>query len=543
MSVFDVVIVGSGFGGAVMAARIGAELASGALGDRRVLVIEKGDDHTGSFDPAAEPYPFRNTLDPAYLAHVAELFTDPRGTYRSGAPSMNVAAGRGLGGGSNVYCGVSLRAPTSAFQQVRGGRKLWPARYDRATLDPFYARVERKLRVRRMIWTTSDGPATDLVTKRDFVFAEGCRRIGMTATPLKVACADDAGDGWWSSGQRLEGRQNLTKNYLLDALGSGVTFWSSCDVSTIAPSGNGYVVRGTDRRAAVARSFEVECKVLFVAAGAVASTALFLRSQPEFSAARDLDPHHLLGKEVSGNGDMGVSGMVGRDFEHAVEGHRGKPMASFCPSFWRESQFLLIPFYCEPLWLALGQPSTILRARVPDATGRASTDAAAGETSFGVEYKNRLRQFGSRMLTMGCLGFDEGEGEIRLSTRGSPEVAWRETAPATEKRWAAAFSAMQRIYEALGGEMYLDAYRKDGTVSTSHPLGGCRMTSREDPSGVVDDCGEALNNPNLFVVDGAIVPSALGANPSLSIAALAESIADRLVFGDGTRSLRERLEA
>src|SRR5688572_3829460 len=150
MSAFDIVIVGSGFGGAVMAARIGEEMASGAYGDRRVLVIEKGDDHTGLFDPEAEPAPFRNTLDPAYLAKVAELYTDPAGAYRAGVPSMTVAAGRGIGGGSNVYCGVSLRAPTSAFEQVRNGRRLWPSRYTRAALDPFYARVEEKLRVRRM---------------------------------------------------------------------------------------------------------------------------------------------------------------------------------------------------------------------------------------------------------------------------------------------------------------------------------------------------------------------------------------------------------
>jgi enediyne biosynthesis protein E9 len=541
VSVFDVVIVGSGFGGAVMAARLGAELASGGYGQRRVLVVEKGDDHDGGFDPRAASAGFENTLDPRYLVRIAELYTDPRGAFRSGVPSMNVAAGRGIGGGSNVYCGVSLRAPSSAFEQVRAGRRLWPSSYTRASLDPYYARVEQRLRVRRLAWTELEGPRSDLVTKRDLVFAEGCRRVGATAVPLKVACEGDAGDGWWSTGQRLEGRQNLTKNYLADARSAGVLFWSSCDVERIAPSGSGYVVRGVDRRGAAAVPFEVECKLLVVAAGAVASTALLLRSQDEFSGDRRLDPHARLGKEVSANGDMGVTGIVGPDFERAVESFRGKPMATFCPSFWREHQFLLIPFYCDPLWLALGQPSTLLRPNDPRATGRASTTAQAGERDFGAKYKQRLRQFGPRMLTMGCLTFDEGEGEIRLSARGAAEVAWTETLPATERRWSAACSAMRRIYEALGGEMYLDAYRKDGTVSTSHPLGGCRMTSRDDPSGVVDEVGEHLTNSNLFVVDGAIVPSALGANPSLSIAAISERIADRIVAGDGTPSLADRL--
>ena len=59
---------------------------------------------------------------------------------------------------------------------------------------------------------------------------------------------------------------------------------------------------------------------------------------------------------------------------------------------------------------------------------------------------------------------------------------------------------------------------------TPHPLGGCNMgTSAAD--GVVDHRGEVFGYPNLFVADGAIVPEALGVNPSRTIAALAERIA------------------
>src|SRR6185503_13838913 len=122
------------------------------------------------------------------------------------------------------------------------------------------------------------------------------------------------------------------------------------------------------------------------------------------------------------------------------------------------------------------------------------------------------------------------------------EVRWGETDAATEARWSTAVEAMRRIYEALGGEMFLDQYRAEGRVSTAHPLGGCRMAERDAADrGLVDPWGEVFGNPNLFVVDAAIVPAALGVNPSLTIAAVAESIADRLVRGDGTRALDERL--
>jgi cholesterol oxidase len=60
-------------------------------------------------------------------------------------------------------------------------------------------------------------------------------------------------------------------------------------------------------------------------------------------------------------------------------------------------------------------------------------------------------------------------------------------------------------------------------------------------AGVVDPYGESLRSRSLFVVDAAVIPSALGVNPSLTIAAVAESIADRLVRGRGTASLADRL--
>ena len=62
---------------------------------------------------------------------------------------------------------------------------------------------------------------------------------------------------------------------------------------------------------------------------------------------------------------------------------------------------------------------------------------------------------------------------------------------------------------------------------TPHPLGGCGMGTGPEDS-VVDHRGEVWGHRNLFVADGAIVPEALGANPSRTIAALAERIAGQI---------------
>ena len=63
---------------------------------------------------------------------------------------------------------------------------------------------------------------------------------------------------------------------------------------------------------------------------------------------------------------------------------------------------------------------------------------------------------------------------------------------------------------------------------TPHPLGGCNMAATAG-TGVVDHKGEAFGHRNLFVADGAIVPKAIGLNPSRTIAALAEHIASVIV--------------
>jgi cholesterol oxidase len=535
MDSVDIAVIGSGFGGSITAARVAEACAQKGI-RAKIRILERGHDYF-DLDPDtvwkyrnAQGNGFKQSMKIDYYAQLLNTWSD-LGAIERGAidpnsfPTLSIFGGRGVGGGSLVYLAVKLRAPTEVFEQAwDAGRRLWPARYTRASMNPYYARVEQTLRVSRMKWSTSEGvPLWQTCTKRDFVFAQGCLKAGVTAEPLKVAVQNDAGDGWWNTGQRFQGRQHLPLNYLARARELGVEIHADCDVTSIAPDGRGYIVQYNDQRAGGAAR-TLACKMLVLAAGAVGSTALLLRSEDEFGGQRALSEH--LGQHLSGNGDYGVAGIVGAQYR--VEGHKGKPMASFCPSYWQDHKFILVPFFVNAMPFAFGQPAEIAYPENAAALGRRSTKPAT--RLWGDDYKRLFQTFGPRLLTMVCLGLDHCEGRVRsvLTAAGrSIAVTWDDTHPETETMWSTALQAMGRIYNALDGELLTDAYRYRGHVISAHPLGGCRMADDRN-HGVVDDQGEVFGNPNLFVIDGGIVPTALGVNPSLTICALAESIAERL---------------
>jgi cholesterol oxidase len=138
----------------------------------------------------------------------------------------------------------------------------------------------------------------------------------------------------------------------------------------------------------------------------------------------------------------------------------------------------------------------------------------------------------NRAMTMLGCGHDTADGEIHLE---DDEASVRWPGYAGQACHAEMTALMEQYATAYGGR-----YRPFtvGANTTAHPLGGCRMaaTARE---GVVNHRGQVFAaapglderavHPGLYAVDASIVPTALGNNPLLTIAALAERIADLIV--------------
>ena len=89
-------------------------------------------------------------------------------------------------------------------------------------------------------------------------------------------------------------------------------------------------------------------------------------------------------------------------------------------------------------------------------------------------------------------------------------------------------TTMRALAAAFGGNFTDDPLWLLRRVITVHPLGGAPM-GRDPSRGVCDDRGEVFGYPGLFIADGSAVPGAVGPNPSLTIAALADRMCDHLL--------------
>jgi cholesterol oxidase len=147
------------------------------------------------------------------------------------------------------------------------------------------------------------------------------------------------------------------------------------------------------------------------------------------------------------------------------------------------------------------------------------------------------------MVSLGGMGIDGANGRVTIDAHGKARLDWtRALVPGdrTFELMEGIRAACRTIAEAGGGELLHEReWSDDRRMLGVHPLGGCRMgTSRA--AGVVDAGGQVFGYPGLYVVDGSIMPGAIGVNPALTIAAVAEKLSDGVRDALGERLGRRK---
>jgi choline dehydrogenase-like flavoprotein len=520
----DVCIVGSGFGGSIAAWRL-AELYRAADQVASVLVLERGK-RFGNTD-------FKQSMDVNHLSNVYELI--------QGQGAQIVAANL-VGGGSNLYLAASLRSPSETFERRDHRpddgppRRMWPRRISRETLDPFYARAERGLRVRQPSWKE--------VSKSGGVWAAMLREAGHTCDRVPVAidferCVDAK---WCYTGCVFGAKNSLITNYLPSAERRGVEVRPLVQVNEVAPSAARpyrWLVRGAavDPGTKQATSpVEIECKVAILAAGALGTPPILMRSR-DSGALPGISPH--VGRHLGVNGDHVAAIEINPHKAKRVLGlpggydefFKGKPITTMSYDHWvgkrgnahDGTRFTLQEILLSQLTNFLyddgrgdgDQPTWWGREKkrsISTWSRHIEILAMVEETMDGTFFAvpptgNGHVQPNGGPVGIGLFRYDLSEQSARVRERADAEI--------------------KRIAERRGVGRFLKLAETPG-VYASHPLGGARMAD-EIGFGVVDDVGEVFGYEGLYCMDSSIIPTSFGVNPSLSISAVCERAAATLV--------------
>ena len=527
---YDVVVIGSGFGGAVTAHRL-------AEAGRSVAILEQG----RRWAPHEFPRSVRQVGGAFWQERRSPGFLE----YRA-FPRIDVIQGVGVGGGSLHYFNVHIRPPERIF---RG----WPQPYGRAFLDPYYDVVQEKLESKPL-----HPPEGRALPPRATAFIEAAKRVGGSPRLVDIAVHTDGARvnaagvaqtpcnycGDCMLGCHLQSKNTLDITYIAEAERKyGAEVWPLHKVSHIEPITGGYRVhyRVLSPAGEPGDEGQVEAERVVVAAGSLGSTELLLRSRDQYRTLPAISGR--LGHGFSGNGDMLFAGAMDVPPSNPVDPAVGPSITSVVDCSTDEHAIHVedLGFPDQMMWF--------IEALIPPQRNRfVQYLALAGRylkrsLGIGVVRSRVTDEVGAlldggrtaRFLPYLGMGSDAADGRMFLR-EGQLEIDWRHGK--SRAMFREMDRAMKRIAEAAGGR-YIQSYlwkwpmRK---LLTAHPLGGCCMGD-SDAQGVVNHAGQVWNYPGLFVADGACLPSALAVNPSLTIAAVAERIAQLMVHGRDRRAL------
>lgn len=481
----DVVVVGSGAGGAVVA----RELAEAGLD---VVVLEEG----GQFARADFLGPLPERLRRLYRGNGL--------TFTFGEPVISLPMGMGLGGSTLVNSGTCFRTPDFVLDNwaVECGIRL-----QQDELAPIFERVEDTIGV-----TAVDA---EIMGPNGHVLERGRAALGMSGGPIRRNARGCHGHGVCAFGCPIDAKVGMHLSYLPLAAVAGARIHSHCRVDRIlVESGRAIGVMGwaldpeTGLRAG---RVQVRARRVVLAAGALHTPSLLMRNRLGNSSGQ-------LGRNLRVHPGCGVLAAFDEDL-----------------SAWRG---VMQSYYVDEKL----RRGVLLEATYPPPGVGYS---AGGLPEIGLAQKDLLAQY-RQTAALGLIVSDSGSGRVRnapggplvfysLSRRDLPKVL-EGISLAAELYLAAGAREVHTLLPGLPPVRRREELRaitegrwraSDLKLSAYHPMGTCRMGS--DPrTSVVDEFGSVHDLPGLSIADAAILPGSTAVNPQVTIMALATRVAGRV---------------
>lgn len=513
---YDVAIIGSGYGGGISAERLAGH-------GETVCVLERGKEFRGG--AKGLDFPSRNVPE---LMHEVNGSMNPLGLYdvRHGK-DLGVLIGCGLGGTSLINANVMYLPEAALFDDRR-----WPAEVSRVLLTSYYARAGKVLRAELY------APELPLKAQR---FKGASAEVGeWKLVPIAVTTRDHpvggsvdmmhcVGCASCVSGCNFSAKNTVDMTYLPMAEAAGAEIFTRIRVQTIAKDKETgrYVLHYEAHGEKGTTKGTLTAKLVILAAGALGSTELLLRSR----SAHNLEVSPALGTQFSGNGDF-------LEFAYNTEAPAAiatGPTIVSSTEVWDSpnvKDHVIIEEGAIPIGLldTLAQTTAMLKGLQPSTVERSSKEKFE-DWQRTLKDLHGFRKDGALNNSVCFLGMghDNSVGRIVIDKLHDYAVA-DYPGYAKEPIFQRLDVAMKKITTALGG-VYLKNPLGNAVLwqklTTVHPLGGCPMDGR-DAEKVVNHLGQVHGHENLYVLDGAILPTAVGVNPSFTISALAERTSEYL---------------
>jgi choline dehydrogenase-like flavoprotein len=489
----DVCVVGSGAGGAVIAAEC-------ARAGRDVLVLEMG--------------AYRNEVDfkqlelPGYM----ELYYGG-GLAASESGSISILAGQTLGGGTVVNYMNCVRTPTNVLAEW-ADHGLEGLDSDAFVSDHMDVVMER-------LGANTEATKQNRTHQR---LLAGCDALGYEHRPIwRNASLDDDPDycGYCPAGCQQGCKRSTLKTFLQDASDAGARAVVGCHADRIlVEDGHAAGVEATVTHAdGSITGLTVEAQTVVVAAGSIESPALLMRSGVGGPVA---------GKNLRLHPAFVVMGV----YDQPIEGWQGQIQSALSDHFFE------IEDGCGFLIEACGVFPALLGTSFPWESG---------------EDHKRIMQTLRWQAPFITVARDHGSGEVVLDQIGRAVVRW-DFADEVDARLARRANVeLARLHEAAGAvEIFtaharavrwrqgdgLDAFLKrieeasyapnDLTCFTAHQMGSCRMGTNPSSS-VADGRGELHDVKGVWIGDASAFPTAPGVNPMVTIMSLAHRTAGHLL--------------
>ena len=497
----DVVVIGTGAGGAVAAARL-------AEAGFAVVVLESG------------AYRTRADFDEREAELTEQLYAD--GALRTtDDASVALLQGNTVGGSTTVNWMIMLRTPDFVLEQ-------WAAESGVYGMTPremgaVFERVEREVH--------ASAVPEDAHSANNRILLDGARSLGWKVSTAQINAINCVRCGFCGVGCRHDAKQSTLVTFVPRALTAGATLHADAHVDRIEvrERDTGFGTPPLKRVHATvrdpysgrpARALTIDAPIVVVAGGAIGTPALLQRSG-------------------LGGGGVGqwlrlhpTTAVWGR-YDREIATSTGIPLTTMCDEHlrWRGTDF---GFWIETPPM---HPSF----------------TAAAMPGFGPPHRALMSSFNQLGVLIG-LTRDGAErtrssGRVQVNRRGETSITYALT-PEDQRRVRASLSATAQLHFAAGarevGSMHstpivvrsaADVGRlEEGSVGpnriglfSAHVNGTCRMGTDPSKSGATPE-GERHGVRGLYISDGSLLPTSLGVNPQETIMAIATVLAERMAM-------------